>query len=186
VREEEIPVGGDGRHSPRVWLRKLNTLRFIPKRRPTPLKPLTHLLKQLQNVLRATIDEALAPAGLSFPEAAVLSELSLVSRRSNAELARSAFVTPQSMVTLLKSLEARGLIVRRPSPEGGRAMPAELTPEGAKQLMVFRLAMREVEHRLQRNLTPIDRARLRELPECCLESLRSDQETAGHDKTSGQ
>jgi len=115
---------------------------------------LTFLLKQLQKALRATIDEALAPAGLTFPEAAVLSELSLVSRRSNAELARASFVTPQSMVTLLKSLEARGLIARQPSPEGGRARPAGVTSEGTKQLMVFRLAMREVEHRLLRSLPP--------------------------------
>jgi DNA-binding MarR family transcriptional regulator len=107
----------------------------------------------------------------------VLSELSLVSRRSNAELARASFVAPQSMVTLLKSLEARGLIARQPSPEGGRARPAELTSEGAKQLMVFRLAMREVEQRLLRGLAPSDQLRLRDLLERCLESLRSDQET---------
>jgi DNA-binding MarR family transcriptional regulator len=153
----------------------------IPKKQPGPLrpalKPFTYLLKQLQNALRATIDEALAPARLTFPEAAVLSELSLVSRRSNAELARASFVTPQSMVTLLKSLEACGLIARHPSPKGGRARPAELTSEGAKQLMVFRLAMREVEQRLLRSLPPGDQARLRELLERCLESLRSGQAT---------
>jgi DNA-binding MarR family transcriptional regulator len=152
---------------------------MIGKKQPAPLKPFTYLLKQLQNALRATIDEALAPAELTFPEAAVLSELSLVPHRSNAELARSSFVTPQSMVTLLKSLEARRLIVRRPSSEGGRARPAELTAEGAKQLMVFRLAMREVEHRLLWNLAPIDQTRLRELLECCLQSLRSDQKISG-------
>jgi len=78
------------------------------------------------------------------------------------------------MVTLLKSLETRGLIVRRAHPEGGRAMPAELTPEGAKKLMTFRLAMREVEQRLLRSLPPADQTHLRQLLERCLESLRSE------------
>lgn len=106
----------------------------------------------------------------------MLSELSLVPRRSNADLARAAFVRPQSMVTLLKSLEARGLIVRRANPQGGRSMPAELTQEGAKQLMAFRLAMREVEQRLLRSLPPADQRHLRELLGRCLESLRSEQQ----------
>jgi len=115
-------------------------------------------------------------------EASVLAELSLVPRRSNADLARAAFVTPQSMVTLLKSLETRGLIVRRANPDGGRAMPAELTSEGARQLMVFHLALREVEHRLLHALSPEDQARLRGLLEHCLESLRFDASTEGGGK----
>jgi DNA-binding MarR family transcriptional regulator len=136
------------------------------------MKPLTYLLKQLQNALRAAIDQALAPAGLTMSEASVLAELSLVSRRSNADLARAAFVTPQSMIALLKSLESRGLILRHANPAGGRSMPAELTPEGAKQLMVFYLAMRGVEQRLLGDLKPEEQGRLRELLERCLESLR--------------
>jgi DNA-binding MarR family transcriptional regulator len=113
-------------------------------------KPLTYLLKQLQKSLRSVVEEALSPTGLTMAEASVLSDLSLVSHRSNADLARAAFVRPQSMVILLKALETRGLIVRRANPQGGRTMPAELTPKGAKQLMAFRLAMREVEQRLLR------------------------------------
>lgn len=51
-------------------------------------------------------------------------------------------------------------------------MPSDLTPEDAKQLLLFRLAMREVEHRLLRALVPRDQIRLRELLERCLESLK--------------
>ena len=138
------------------------------------MKPLTQLLKQLHNALRATIEEALAPAALTLSEASVLSDLSVVPGRSNAELARANFVTPQSMITLLKSLEMRRLVVRLPSPGGGRSMPAELTPEGAKQLMAFRLAMRQVEHLLLRGLAPKDQKRLRELLEGCVEAMQSE------------
>ena len=105
----------------------------------------------------------------------MLLELSVVPRRSNADLARACFVTPQSTVTVLKSLETRGLVVRLPSPIGGRAMPAELTAEGAKQLMAFLLAMRQVERRLLGGLAPKDQSRLRKLLECCVKSMRSER-----------
>jgi DNA-binding MarR family transcriptional regulator len=142
------------------------------KRTPPP-KPVTYLLKQLQNALRASIEGALAPVNLTMSEAAVLAELSVLSNRSNADLARAAFVTPQSMIAILKALENRGLIIRRANPEGGRTMPAELKDEGARQLLEFYLAMRKVEKRLLSNLSLEDQGLLRCLLESCLESLRS-------------
>jgi DNA-binding MarR family transcriptional regulator len=142
-----------------------------PKRNAPP-KPLTVLLKQLQNALRASVDEALKPVRLTMAEAAVLVELSLSPRRSNAELARSAFMTPQSMIAMLSALETRGLIIRRTSPDGGRAMPAELTAEGSRQLLEFYLAMRNVETKLMSALHKTEQAQLRLLLERCLESLQ--------------
>lgn len=135
-------------------------------------KPLTVLLKQLQNALRASVDDALEPVHLTMPEAAVLVELSLSPGRSNAELARSAFMTPQSMIAMLSALEKRGLIIRRTSPDGGRAMPAELTEEGSRQLLRFYLAMRNVETKLMSGLHKMEQAQLRFLLERCLESLQ--------------
>jgi DNA-binding MarR family transcriptional regulator len=132
------------------------------------------LLKQLQSALRAASEGALAPLDLTASQAALLSALAYDPHLSNAELARVSFVTPQSMVELLRSLETRGFIVRRPHPSGGRAMPAELTPEGAKQLLAVHLAMRDVEERLLRDLEPEERTRLRKMLERCLASLRSE------------
>ncbi|SPE37769.1 Transcriptional regulator [Candidatus Sulfopaludibacter sp. SbA6] len=129
------------------------------------------LFRQVQSALRRATEEALAPLDLTPSQAELLSALANGSRLSNAGLARAAFVTPQSMVELLRSLETRGLIVRRPDPSGGRAMPAELTPQGARQLLAVHLAMRAVEDRLLRDLEPDERARLRQLLERCLASL---------------
>jgi DNA-binding MarR family transcriptional regulator len=140
-----------------------------------PLRPVIYLLKQVQNALRSALDEALTQVDLTASQADVLSALAYVPHLSNAELARVSFVTPQSMVELLKSLEARGFVVRRPHPAGGRAMPAELTRQGAKQLMMVRLAMRELEDRLLRGVTSEDRTRLRVMLEHCLASLRSER-----------
>jgi DNA-binding MarR family transcriptional regulator len=143
------------------------------KRLASP-KPLTFLLKQLQNALRTSVDLALEPIQLTMAEAAVLADLSVSPRRSNAELARSAFITPQSMIAMLTALEKRGLITRRPNPNGGRAMPAELTGQGSRQLLEFYLAMRDIEAKLQSGLSRDEQTQLRHLLERCLESLQSE------------
>jgi len=64
--------------------------------------------------------------------------------------------------------------MRRPDPSGGRAMPAELTPQGVKQLLAVHLAMRSVEQRLLRDFEPKEQALFRRMLERCLDSLRSE------------
>jgi len=114
------------------------------------------------------MEEALRNSGLTAAQANVLTELAYGPPRSNAELARVHSVTPQSMVEILASLERRGLISRSARPEGGRAMPAELTEEGHAQLLSVHLAMREVERRLLNELSTADLSQLRKLLEACL------------------
>lgn len=143
-------------------------------RKTPPLKPLSWLLKQLRNALHRTTEDALLPLGLTEAHAAVLMELAYGKPLSNAALARASFVTPQSMVQLLGSLEERGLVARGSDPQGGRAMPAELTPEGRRQVFQIHLAMREVEQKLLSGLNLDERNRLRALMERCLESLASE------------
>jgi DNA-binding MarR family transcriptional regulator len=72
------------------------------------------------------------------------------------------------MVEMLVSLERRGLISRSARPEGGRAMPAELTKEGHARLLSVHLAMRQVEQRLLNSLSTADISQLRKLLEACL------------------
>ncbi len=145
-------------------------------RKPQTLKPLTWLLKHVRNALHHAIEEALRPLGLTEAQSALLMELAYGTGLSNAALARASFVTPQSMVQLLQSLEERGLIVRVRHPEGGRAMPAELTPEGRRHLFQVHLVMHQVEENLLGALSPDERNRLRKLLERCLASLRPDPE----------
>jgi DNA-binding MarR family transcriptional regulator len=92
----------------------------------------------------------------------VLAELAYGPARSNADLARASFVTPQTMNEILLSLERRGLVVRTPQPEGGRAMLAELTREGGRKVLSFHLAMRRVGERLLGALSAEDVSRLRQ------------------------
>ena len=132
------------------------------------IKPITVLLRQLQGAAKRATEEALQGTDLTAAQASVLTELAFGQARSNAELARFHSVTPQSMVEMLISLERRGLISRSAKPEGGRAMPAELTREGHARLLSVHMAMRQVEQRLLKSLSPTGISQLRKLLEACL------------------
>jgi DNA-binding MarR family transcriptional regulator len=87
-------------------------------------------LKITQHRLRQRLDTELARLGITAPQNAVLLAVSGNPRISNAELARAAFVTPQTMQAILVNLERGGLIVRSPHPEHGRVIMTELTTAG--------------------------------------------------------
>lgn len=127
------------------------------------------------------MEEALRDAGLTLSQANVLTELAYGKARSNAELARIHSVTPQTMVEILASLEHRGLISRMAKPEGGRAMPAELTRDGHSSVFTVHRAMRSVENRLLGALSPEEVSRLRRMLETCLAAF----ERKGPDGHSG-
>ena len=135
------------------------------------MKPVTVLLREVQAATREALEEALRDAGLTVSQANVLTELAYGKARSNAELARVHSVTPQTMIEILASLERRGLISRMANPDGGRALPAELTREGHSSVLTVHRAMRSVEERLLRPLSREDVSRLRSLLEACLAAL---------------
>jgi DNA-binding MarR family transcriptional regulator len=135
------------------------------------LKPITLLLREVQVATRQALEEALRGAGLTVSQANVLTELAYGKARSNAELARVHSVTPQTMIEILASLERRGLISRMTRPDGGRAMPAELTREGNSSVLTVHRAMRSVEERLLSPFPQVEVSRLRRLLEDCLAAL---------------
>ena len=72
-----------------------------------------YLIKRAQTVLHDAMVDALGPYGLTVTQFAVLTALEEEPGLSNADLARRAFVTPQSMHAVLQELESRQLLVRR-------------------------------------------------------------------------
>jgi len=72
---------------------------------------------------------AAASQELSWSEGAVMKQL-LNGPATTAELARSQSVRPQSMGTIVATLEEMGLVVRKPHPTDGRQINVELTPKG--------------------------------------------------------
>lgn len=114
--------------------------------------------------MRARLGAALAPHRLSLAEYTTLSVLAARGGLSNAQLARRALITPQSMNEVLARLEARRL-VKRQSAETGRARPAALTAAGRTLLRQADKSTAAVERELLAGLGAADRARLVELLE---------------------
>ncbi|OBC14278.1 MULTISPECIES: MarR family winged helix-turn-helix transcriptional regulator [Mycobacteriaceae] len=97
-------------------------------------QPLGFLIYRVTAVLQPIVAARLQPLGLTLPEFVCLRVLSTAPGQSNAELARHINVSPQAMNNVLRGLQERGVVRRPASVASGRALPAELTPDGAALL----------------------------------------------------
>jgi DNA-binding MarR family transcriptional regulator len=98
-------------------------------------EPLTlYMVKRLELVIRARMDVALRPFGLSTVQFTALTALRARDGLSSAQLARRSFVTPQTMNEMVHSLERRGLIARRQAPDNRRVLLLTLTDSGQELL----------------------------------------------------
>src|SRR5215470_2842464 len=86
-----------------------------------------YLLQEAQHALRIALDRALQERGLTTPQYAVLSALDEEPGLSKADLARRAFVTPQTLNSIVVLLEHAGLVQRRPHAVHGRVLSTVLT-----------------------------------------------------------
>ena len=93
---------------------------------------LGYKLKKTQHALRLHMDEALRALDLTTPQYALLAQLELKPGASNAALARSAFVTAQTMHGIVSNLEKRGLVQHKNDASHGRILCTELTDQGHK------------------------------------------------------
>jgi DNA-binding MarR family transcriptional regulator len=115
--------------------------------------PIGYLLKNAQAALHLRMEEALRPLGLTVSHYACLHILAAQPGISAAELARSTFVTRQSMNTLLQGLLERHLVARPARAAAGRALPTTLTPAGAEVLARAEVLVDEVESRMLSRLS---------------------------------
>ena len=89
-------------------------------------------LMRVQQLVLAQLDEILRPHGLTFAryEALVLLTFSRVGSLPLGKMGERLQVHPTSVTSIVQRLEASGLVVRRPHPEDGRAVLAEITDAG--------------------------------------------------------
>ena len=136
-----------------------------------PRELLGYQLKHVQAALRARMDEALRPLGLSAPQYLCLELLSRAPGASTSDLAREAFVTRQTMSTLLRTRVDRGLAQRAAQASSGRALPVQLTPEGRDLLGEASRVTVEVERVM---ISPLSESQLRAVQEAlsvCIAAL---------------
>ncbi|NJQ01710.1 MarR family winged helix-turn-helix transcriptional regulator [Streptomyces zingiberis] len=131
-----------------------------PEAGPTPL--LLYAVKQVELAVRARLDEVLRPAGITVPQYTALSVLARRDGLTNAELARSSFVTPQATGDLVTALERRGLVARRADPAHGRRLLIRLTERGRDLMAGVDAEVRALEELMTGDLSARERGAFRD------------------------
>jgi DNA-binding MarR family transcriptional regulator len=134
---------------------------------------LGYKLKKTQHALRLHMDEALRTLDLTTPQYAVLAQLELNPGASNAALARSAFITAQTMHGIVSNLEKRGLVERKNDASHGRILCTELTDQGHKVVTNAHDMIRDVEARMLATVSEEDKALLEKLLLECFNNLNN-------------
>jgi DNA-binding MarR family transcriptional regulator len=117
-------------------------------------RSLGYALKRAQQALRGRLDTALRDIGLTTPQYSVLAGLEKSNGLSNAELARRAFVTPQTMQAIIVTLEKAGLIKREAHPDNGRILTTELTAEGRQAVRAAHEIAANAEQQVRNAVAP--------------------------------
>lgn len=131
-------------------------------------------LKRVEQELNAAKTAAVKPAGLTVPQYAALFVLDEQPGISGAELARRCLVTPQTMTTIVRNLEAAGLIERTPHPLHKHVIETRPTPAGRKALDQADDRAASVERRLAAAFTQDELDTLRALLARVSEALTTD------------
>jgi len=132
---------------------------------------LLYAVKQVELAVRAHLDELLRPSGTTALQYTALTVLARRDGLTSAELARNAFVTPQSMGDLVTALERRDLVSRHRDPRHGRRLLISLTPAGQELLTRVEAQVRALEERMLADLTADERADLRDYLNRCRSAL---------------
>lgn len=117
------------------------------------------MVSRLAHVIRAELTSDLESLGLTVRQYTVLSELLRREPLSNAELARSSYVSPQAMNQVIAVLEERRLVRRRPSANHRWIQPAELTAKGRRLAESAESAAHDIADRAMRGVDDSDRER---------------------------
>lgn len=130
-----------------------------------------YLLKRAQAALHAGMASALREHGATLAQYAVLTALDEEPGLSNADLARRAFVTPQTMNQVLRELEQKGWVARHPHPGHGRILQADLTRAGHAALRACHRAAGAVEEQMLAGISPGHRQQFAATLRACIEAL---------------
>ncbi len=120
-----------------------------------------YLLRQAAAAYRNRTDRALADLDVTSPQFAVMTMLKAYPGISNAEIARLALLTPQTVSVIVANLERAGTIRRVPHSVHGRILQIELTAGGAALLQQCRERVHGIERELSQGLPEADEAAIR-------------------------
>jgi DNA-binding MarR family transcriptional regulator len=119
---------------------------------------ISYAVARLHQRLFASITERVAPYGLTTLQFTTLSVLGgNGAPLSTSQLARRAFMTPQSMSEVIHALERNGLIRRNPDPNHRRTLPATVTAKGRRVLAACDEAVADFEDAMLEGFSEKDR-----------------------------
>ena len=135
---------------------------------------ISYVIARLERAVRTGINARVRPYELTTLQYTTLSVLgSRGQPLSNAQLARRAYMTPQSMIEVIDALERKGLIRRDPHPNHRRVYPATLTAKGRRVLAACDAVVEEMEEEMLTGLTPEERASLVDALKSCVRGLHA-------------
>lgn len=149
----------------------------IEKYKTDPTNSIGYALKQAQHAMRIRMDEQLRKYGLSAPKYAVLAAVEQTEGVSNADLARHAFVTPQSMQGILSLMEKEQLIIRQPHKTNKRIQTTYLTDKARTVLIEAHKIAMESEQLAIDALSPDNPEKFKKQLLRCVDFLRKRNET---------
>lgn len=130
-----------------------------------------YLVKQVELAIRAQLDELLRPAGITAAQYTALTALERQSDLTSAQLARSSFVTAQSMADMVASLEDQGVLTRRRDPADRRRLVLSLTARGRRLLERYRPKVAALEQQMLGTLSARQATDLRRYLLACRDGL---------------
>lgn len=122
---------------------------------------LGYLLRQAAGAYRHRMDRALADLDVTPPQFAVMTMLNAYPGISNADVARLALLTPQTVSVIIANLERAGTIRRVPHDVHGRILQIELTATGLSLLRRCRKRVHDLERELITGLNETTHAAIR-------------------------
>ena len=134
---------------------------------------ISYVIARLDRALRRQIADMVAPHGLTATQYTALSVLRAGKGLSNAQLARRSYVTPQSMIEMLGTLEGKGLIERSPAPDHGRILRTELTAKGRRLLARCDDELDRIEGEMTRELSPEELREFEHMLRSCVHMLHA-------------
>lgn len=141
---------------------------------PSPFDArLGYVLRRAQFAYRLALDRALAAVGLTTAQYVALATLDVSPGLSSAALARQCQVSAQAMHTVVRGLEAAGLVARTASATHGRIRETRLTDAGRTALRAAHAATKPVERRLAASLPDEVRALAAAALKTCAEAMET-------------
>lgn len=131
----------------------------------------SYLVGRLNRALRRRLTEVLRPYELSIAQYTTMSVLSTRDQLSNAQLASRALTSPQAMNEVVQGLEARKLVMRRPSASHGRVVELLLTQHGIETKKSCDALVTRLEKSMLAQLTGAEAASLKTALIKCVQTL---------------